>query len=156
GSISSQFTWWLKLPPANLIAKAAETPVTDYAVLLKGSKISLSEGIEKGLAEAKEGIVYKAEFEGDKAAHWAIDVSKGDKVMAVDIDVKAGKVLGTDLENSDLSKLAKSAKVTILKAIEAALKENPGQAVSAELKLVADKPEFTVKILTKDKVKSVK
>jgi uncharacterized membrane protein YkoI len=148
---------WLELRSTSLVAKAAETqPAADYAALLKDSKVSLSEGIKKGLAVAKEGIAYKVELEGDKTTHWAIDISKGERVMAVDIDVRTGKVVGIDLEDTDLSKLAKSAKVTMLEAIETVLKDYPGQVVSAELKLVGDKPEFTLKILTKDKVKSVK
>ncbi|MBI3854429.1 MAG: PepSY domain-containing protein, partial [Planctomycetes bacterium] len=128
----------------------------EYAALLKDTKISLSEGIEKGLAEAKEGIVYKAELEGDKTVHWAVDVSKGAKVLAVDIDAKTGGVVGTDLEDADQSKLAKSAKITILKAIEVALKKTPGKAVSAVLKLNGEDAEFDVKILAKDKLKAVK
>jgi uncharacterized membrane protein YkoI len=138
------------------MAVVGEVQDTDYAALLKDAKVSLSEGIEKGLAEAKEGIVYKAELEGDKTTHWAIDISKGDKVLAVDIDVKTGKVVASDLENADQSKLAKSAKITILKAIEVALKKTPGQAVGAELKLAGEQPEFDVKIFAKEKVKSVK
>src|SRR6185436_13486213 len=127
----------------------------EMAALLKGVKVTLAEGVEKGLTEAKEGIVFKSELEGDSTVHWAIDVSKGDKVLAVDIDAKTGKVAATDLENTDQSKLAKSAKVTILKAVEVALKKTPGQAVSAVLKLVGEQPEFEVKIFAKDKVKSV-
>src|SRR6185295_2777362 len=92
----------------------------------------------------------------DKTVHWAVDVSKGDKVLAVDVDAKTGKVVATDLENTNQSKLAKSAKVTILKAIEAALKKTPGQAVAAQLKLTGDTAEFEVKIFAKDKVKVVK
>ena len=44
-------------------AEAAE-PLQDaeMAALLKDVKITLAEGVEKGLAEAKEGIVYKAEL----------------------------------------------------------------------------------------------
>jgi len=128
----------------------------EYAALLKDTKVSLSEGIEKALAEAKEGIVYKAELEGDKTVHWAVDVAKGDKVLAVDIDAKTGGVVATDLENTDQSKLVKSAKITILKAIEAALKKTPGKAVSAVLKVSGDQAEFDIKILAKDKLKTVK
>jgi uncharacterized membrane protein YkoI len=148
---------WLDRSTSNLVcAVASEVQESDYAALLKDAKLSLAEGVEKGLAEAKEGIVVRAELEGDKTTHWAIDVSKGDKVLAVDIDVKTGRVVGSDLENEDQSKLAKSAKVTIQKAIEIALKKIPGQAVGAELRLAAEKPQFDVRILAKDKVKSVK
>jgi len=128
----------------------------EMAALLKDVKVTLSDGIGKGLAEAKEGIVIRAELEGDKTVHWAVDVSKGDRVLAVDIDAKTGAVVATDLEPTDKSKLAKSAKVTVLKAIEAALQKTPGQAVSAQLKLAGEQPEFEVKIFAKDKIKSVK
>lgn len=142
------------------IGPAAEAlePLQDAetAALLKDVKVSLAEGAEKALSEAKEGIVYKVELEGDKTVHWAVDVSKGDKVLAVDVDAKTGQIVATDLENTDLSKLAKSAKVTILQAVLAAQKKTPGQAVSAVLKLVDEKPEFEVRIFAKDKVKSVR
>jgi uncharacterized membrane protein YkoI len=129
---------------------------SEYAALLKDTKVSLSEGIEKALSEAKEGIVFKAELEGDKTLHWAVDVSKGDKVLAIDIDAKTGGVVATDVENTDQSKLAKSAKVQILKAIETALKKTPGKAVSAALKASGDQAAYDIKILAKDKLKSVK
>jgi len=128
----------------------------EYEALLKDSKVSLSEGIEKGLAEAKSGIVYKAELEGDKTTHWAVDVSQGAKVLAVDIDVKTGQVVGTDEEATDKSKLAQSAKITMLKAIEIALQKAPGKAVAAELKLDGEKALFDIKVLSKKKLKTVK
>lgn len=137
-------------------AAACELQDADYAALLKDATVSLSEGIEKGLAEAKEGIVFRAELEGDKTTHWAVDVAKGDRVFAVDIDVKTGQVVGSELENEDQSKLAKSAQITILQAVETALRKTPGRAVGAGLKWVGDKPQFDVKILAKDKVKTVK
>jgi len=143
------------LAAASMVGAFAEQE-DEYSALLKDAKISLSEGIEKALAEAKEGIAYKAELEGDKTVHWAVDVSKGDKVLAVDIDAKTGGVVATDLENSDQSKLVKSAKVSIVKAIETALKKTSGKAVSAVLKVNGEQAEFDVKILAKDKLKTVK
>jgi uncharacterized membrane protein YkoI len=152
--------WTLFVTAAGLFlssgAFASAVQDAEYEALLKDSKVSLSEGIEKGLAEAKSGIVYKAELEGDKTTHWAVDVSQADKVFAVDIDAKTGQVVGTDQEATDKSKLAQSAKITILRAIEVALEKTPGKAVAAELKLDGDKPRFDVKILAKKKLKTVK
>jgi hypothetical protein len=39
-------------------AAASELQEADYEALLKDAKLSLSEGIAKGLAEAKDGVVF--------------------------------------------------------------------------------------------------
>ena len=111
---------WAMAVVLALAGSLQDQQAQDYANLLKDSKLGLAEGISTALKESKKGIAYKAELEGDKTVHWAVDVSKGDKVLAVDIDAKSGAVVGTDLENADQSALAKSAKVSLLKAVEAA------------------------------------
>lgn len=127
----------------------------DYENLLKDSKIKLAEGVALALKEAKEGAAFKVEVEGDKSVHWAVDVAVGTKVLAVDIDVKTGKVIATDNENDDRSALVKAAKIPLVQAVEAALKKTPGDAVAAEFKMAGDKAQAQVKILAKGKVKTV-
>jgi uncharacterized membrane protein YkoI len=151
--ITPTFAGWFDRSASSLVADAF--PAQDYPELLKDSKISLVEGIALGLKEAREGVVWKAELEGDKEVHWAIDVAQGAKVFAVDIDVKTGKVVGTDTENADQSRLAKAARIPLARAIEVALKKSPGQAVAAEFKLAGEKAQASVKILIKGKVKAV-
>lgn len=141
---------------SHICAAASEVQQADYEALLKDTKLTLSEGIEKALAEAKDGVVFKAELEGDKTIHWAVDLSKGTKVVAVDVDAKSGGIVASETEDSDQSKLVQSAKVPIQKAIEVALKKTPGKAVAAELK-GGESPRFEVKVLAKNnKLKTVK
>ena len=127
----------------------------DYSNLLKDTKLGLAEGVSVALKEAKDGIAFKAELEGDKTVHWAVDVSQGAKVLAVDVDAKTGKVVATDNEPTDMSTLAKASKVTLVQALETALKSKPGQAVSAQVKLSGGKAQIQVLILVKDKLKTI-
>jgi len=127
----------------------------DYANLLKDAKVGLVESISLALKEVKDGIAYKAELEGDKTVHWAVDVPQGTKVLSVDVDVKTGKIVATDNEPTDMSALAKAAKITLAQALEIALRSKPGQAVSAEVKVSGGKAQVQVRILAKDKIKTV-
>jgi len=114
-----------------LPAVASEVQDADYVALMKDTKVSLAEGVEKALAEAKDGVAFRVELEGDKTVHWAVDVSQGAKTLAVDIDAKTGAVVGTENESNDQSRIAKAAKIGIVQAIGVALKKAPGRAVSA-------------------------
>lgn len=139
-----------------LSAVASEGQDADYVALMKDTKVSLAEGVEKALAEAKEGIPVRVELEGDKTVHWAVDVSQGTKTLAVDIDAKTGKVVGTDTESKDQSRIAKAAKIGIVQAIGVALKKTPGHAVSASLLQAGETLQFIVKVLVDEKLKTVK
>jgi uncharacterized membrane protein YkoI len=150
GRLDRTASGWLN----SMCASAADDQ--DYIPLLQDAKISLSEGIELGLKEAKSGVVYKAELEGDKTIHWAIDVAQGTKVVQIDIDAKSGKVIETDSEVVDHTALLAASKITLVKAIEVALAKSPGRAVSAEFKLADGKSEAHVKVLGKnEKIKLV-
>jgi len=127
----------------------------DYANLLKDTKLGLAEGISVASKENKNGIAYKAELEGDKTVHWAVDLAQGTKVLAVDVDAKTGKIVATDEEPTNMSALAKAVKITLLNAIETAVKAKPGQAVSAQFRLAGEKAQAVILILAKDKIKSV-
>jgi len=127
----------------------------DYANLLKDANLGLAEGISAALKENKNGIAYKAELEGDKTVHWAVDLAQGTKVLAVDVDAKTGKIVATDEEPTNMSALAKAVKITLLNAIETAVKAKPGQAVSAQFRLAGEKAQAVILILAKDKIKSV-
>lgn len=139
-----------------LSAVASEGQDADYVALMKDTKVILAEGVEKALAEAKEGIPVRVELEGDKTVHWAVDVSQGTKTLAVDIDAKTGKVVGTDTESKDQSRIAKAAKIGIVQAIGVALKKTPGHAVSASLLQAGETLQFIVKVLVDEKLKTVK
>ena len=146
---------WLDASVSSVVAEVRMGD-EEYGPLLKEAKVSLSEGIALGLKEAKEGVVFKAELEGDKVIHWAVDVAQGTKVLSVDIDARTGKVVETDTESADHSNVVKASKITLAQAIEVALKKvSGGQAVAAELRLDGEKPQAIVKVFAKDKVKTV-
>jgi len=135
---------------------ASEVQDADYVALMKDTKVSLAEGVEKALAEAKDGVAFRVELEGDKTVHWAVDVSQGAKTLAVDIDAKTGAVVGTENESNDQSRIAKAAKIGIVQAIGVALKKAPGRAVSASLVQAGESLQFIVKVLVDEKLKTVK
>jgi len=139
-----------------LPAVASEVQDADYVALMKDTRVSLAEGVEKALAEAKDGVAFRVELEGDKTVHWAVDVSQGAKTLAVDIDAKTGAVVGTENESNDQSRIAKAAKIGIVQAIGVALKKAPGRAVSASLVQAGESLQFIVKVLVDEKLKTVK
>ena len=66
-----------------------------------------------------EADLRKAELEGDKTVHWAVDVSQGAKVLAVDVDAKTGKIVATDNEPTDMSTLAKASTMSFDELVQA-------------------------------------
>jgi len=128
----------------------------DYGKLLDEAKYSLSEAIDKGLKEAKEGTVVKAEIEREKGKIiFTMDVAQGDKILEVGLDVKEGRLVSRDTESEDQSALVKASKITLKQAIEAALKKVDGKAVVAELTLKDNKPGALVKVFSNGKVSRV-
>ena len=120
---------------------------TDYAKLLKDAKSTLSEAIDLGLKEAKEGTIVKAEIEeeGGKII-WTMDIAQGAKIREIGLTVADNKVVENIEEKEDQSALVKAFKITATKAIAAALKKSDGKAVHVELKLEKEKPVVEVKI----------
>src|SRR5882672_2391828 len=150
GRLDRSASGWLN----SLCAGAADD--ADYIPLLKEAKLTLAEGIALGLKEAREGVAYKAELEGDRSIHWAVDVAQGNKVVQIDIDAKTGKVVESDSEVNDHTALIAAAKIALTMAIEIALAKSPGQAVAVEFKMAGDRCVAEVKILGRNnKVKSL-
>jgi uncharacterized membrane protein YkoI len=105
----------------------------DYAKLLQDAKVTLSEAIEKGLKEVPEGTVVSAYIEENEGKpRYFLYVAKGTKTHEVSIDIKDGTVTGKETLDDDDSKLVASLKISLSKAIEAALKKVPGKAVYAD------------------------
>jgi len=115
---------------AALLGGAADP---DYAKLLLDAKVTLSEAIEKGLKEVPGGTVLSAYIEENEGKpRYFLYVAKGQKTLEVSIDIKDGTVSGKETLDDDDSKLVASLKITLPKAIEAALKKVPGKAVYAD------------------------
>jgi len=128
----------------------------DYEKMLAEAKYSLAEAVDKGLKEAKEGVVVKVQLEREKGrVIYTMDIAQGDKILEVNLDVKDGSVVARKTENDDKSRIAKAAKVGVKQAIEASLKKSEGKAVSAEIRLKAGKPEVEVQVFKEGKLTGV-
>jgi len=126
----------------------------DWEAVLKEAALTLSESIDKGLTEAGEGTVMLAEIEPDRGTVvCAMDIAKGKEVVAATLDLKDGKVLAKETATDDQTALVKGFKVTAKRAIEAALKEAPGQAVALELLMYKGQPIIRVRIWSKGKLR---
>lgn len=128
----------------------------DYEKMLAEAKYSLAEAVDKGLKEAKDGVVIKVQLEKEKGrVIYTMDIAQGDKILEVNLDVKDGSVVERKTENDDKSSVAKAAKVGLKQAIEASLKKSEGKAVSAEIRLKAGKPEVEVRVFKEGKLTGV-
>jgi uncharacterized membrane protein YkoI len=129
-------------------------PPIDWEAVLKRAELSLSESIDLMLKETGEGTVLLAEIEPDgERSVCAIDIAKGKDVVAATLDLKDGRILVSESATDDQSGLAKGVKVTAKRAIEAALKEAPGQAVAVELRTHKGQPVIQVKIWSEGRLK---
>jgi len=124
--------------------------------LLKGVTLSLSDAIDKGMAESGEGTVLFAEFEldGGKVV-CAMEFTKGKEVVAATLELKNGRVVDKETSTDDPSARIKDFKVTAKRAIAAALEKAPGQALAVELRTQKEKPVIQVRIWSKGKLKVV-
>jgi uncharacterized membrane protein YkoI len=105
----------------------------------------LVEAIKKGLQEAREGFVFKAELELDKGRLvYSIDVAQGNKTLNVVLDAKDGKLVEREQDSEDHSGEVGACKVTLVSAIEAALRKSPGKAIEATLAMRDHKPVIEI------------
>lgn len=144
-------------PAAIGCSKADHATEPDWESVLKDATLTLSESIDKGLKEVGEGTVVLAEIEPDgEKVVCAMDIAKGREVVAATLDLKEGKVLGKETGSYDQSALVKGFKVSAKSAIDAALKESPGQAVAVELMTQwGGEAVIRVRIWSKGKLKVV-
>jgi uncharacterized membrane protein YkoI len=142
-------------PAAIGCSKAGNEPEPDWESVLKDTKLTLAESIDKGLKDVGEGTVVLAEIEKDgEKIVCAMDIAKGKEVVAANLELKDGSVLGKETAADDQTELVKGFKVTAKSAIEAALKETPGQAVAVELiRQWGGEPVIRVRIWSKGKLK---
>ncbi|HEU4417889.1 MAG TPA: hypothetical protein VFT55_03065 [Planctomycetota bacterium] len=116
---------------------------------LKQARLTLVEAIQKGVKEAgpEAGPVvpFKAEFEIDKGkAVFSIDLAQGKQTLNVVIDAGDGSVVEKETEDGDHTAATAACKVSLAKAIDAALASTKGQAMEATLRLAAGKPVIDV------------
>ncbi len=129
----------------------------DYEKMLAEAKFPLAEAIDRGLKEAKEGTVIKVQIEVEKGKTiYTMDIAQGEKILEINLDVKDGAVAERKVEEENMSKVVKAAKITLKQAIEASLKKSEGKAVSAGISLKDDKPLIEVRVFRSGKVTTVR
>ena len=145
----------MQSPSIRVLILAIALPVTAPAQAdqtgqrLKEAKLTLVEAIQKGVKEAEsEGgaaVPFKAEFEIDKGkAVFSIDLAQGNKTLNVVLDASDGSVVEKETEDGDHTALTAACKVSLSKAIDAALAKTKGHAMEATLRLAAGKPVIDV------------
>src|SRR5262245_29878793 len=128
----------------------------DYQKMLDEAKFSLAEAVDKGIKEAKEGVVVKVQIEVEKGKTiFTMDIAQGEKVIEINLDVKEGAVVDRKTEEENRSKIVKAAKIPLKQAIEASIKKAGGKAVSAELRLKEGKAEVEVRVFKDGKLTAV-
>src|ERR1041384_1783417 len=116
----------------------------DYAKLLNEAKITLAQAVELGIKDSKTPrIAMEAWIEEDQGnEHVIVNGAQDDRIFGVTLDLAEGKVLHTGVGKADRSAEAKTFKLTLSEAIQAALKQEKGQAVRAKFELTdAKKPQ---------------
>ena len=133
----------LTILAATTIALAQDQ--TDWTKLAKHAAFPLGKAIDKGLEAAGEGVPIHAELEQDKGrVVYSIDVAQGQKTCNIVLDAKEGEVVEKDIDKTDHSAAVKACKITLLAAIESAVKQHSGTPIEAELSLKGEKPVVTV------------
>lgn len=116
------------------VGLCAAQDASDPEKLLSGAKMTLGEALEKALKEAKSGTAVKAVLEEDEnGIVFSFDIAQGKNVLAINLDAKTAKVVGSDLEEGNDQSALAGGKITLAQAIETALKGG-GKAVEAFMK----------------------
>ncbi len=112
----------------------------------KEAKVSMLEAIEKGLAEAVEGIVYHAELEFHKGKPvYSIDISQGDTGQNILISAEDGSVVTKSAENAKVAEVLAASKVDLREIVKAAAKERPDGLIDAHLRMQNGQPVVQIK-----------
>lgn len=137
------------------LVQAPQDP--DYAKLLAGAKLSLTEVIEKGAKEVPGGTVVSAYLEENEGhPRFFLYIAKDKQTVEVGLDPKDGSVGEKETLPDDDSKIVSAVKIKLTQAIATALKKVPGKAVYADFDLdEAGPPEAEVDVFANGKVTKV-
>ena len=120
--------------------------------MLSEAKISLPEAVAKAAPEAKDGSPVSARLKEEKGRIvYVVGVAQGETEIRFSMDAKTNELIGkTTVSRSHAKELA-LAKVSVLKAVEAALKKVPGKATGVEMEIEKGKAIIEVKIFNEGK-----
>lgn len=133
------------------------TPAPDYGKLVPQAKITLAEALDKAGKEVIGGVPVSGYMEDNEGQpRYFVYVAKGKESVEVELDLKAGTVLGKKPHPDDDSKLVAAVKIKISQAIETALKKVPGKAVYADFDMdETGPPEAEVDVFASGKLTKV-
>jgi uncharacterized membrane protein YkoI len=118
--------------------------------LLKEATVSLPEAVEKALPEIKEGSAVTARLKEDKGrVLYVVSVAQGEGAVRLSIDAKTKEIVEKASLKKNYAKLIGASKVTLAKAVEAAILKVPGKATRVHFELKKGKPVAEV-IVFKD------
>jgi uncharacterized membrane protein YkoI len=134
------------IPRAIGLSPVKDDPAPEWGKLVKGGAIPLSEAIDKGLKEAKGGVVVNVAIEEDDGKTVILLViNLKDGILDLRMDAAEGGILTKTSELENWSNVVRPFKVTMKQAVEAAEKKTSGKAVGARL-YAHEKPEIGVTI----------
>lgn len=129
----------------------------NYAKLLEGAKLSLTEALEKGAKEVDGGKAMSAYMEeNDGSPRYFLYFAKGTKTVEVELDLRTGALIEKRMLDDDDSKIVSAVKISLKDAIATALKKVPGKAVYADFDIdEKGPPEAEVDVFADGKVTRV-
>jgi uncharacterized membrane protein YkoI len=136
---------------------SAAAPVNKPAELIQKSKVTLPDVITKSLPEVKEGTPFFAKLKEEKGkVVYTVSFAQGTSSIKLSIDALTNEVLSRTTEKKDHSKTISAAKITMVSAIEAAVKKVPGKASRANFYCKKGKPMAEVIVVKDGKLFEVK
>ncbi len=125
--------------------------------LLKEATVSLPEAVEKALPEIKDGNAIAARLKEEKGrVLFVVSVAQGESAVRLAIDAKTKEIVEKTTLKKSYVKLLGASKLSLAKAVEAALLKVPGKATRVSFELKKDKPVAEVMVFKDGKLFEVK
>jgi uncharacterized membrane protein YkoI len=125
--------------------------------LLKEATVTLPEAVEKALPEIKDGSAISARLAEDKGrVLYVVTIAQGATGTRLYIDAKTKEVVQKAALKKSYAALIGASKLTLAKAVEAALLKVPGKATKVEFELKKGKPIAEVIVFKDGKTFEVK
>ncbi|HEX7899045.1 MAG TPA: PepSY domain-containing protein [Planctomycetota bacterium] len=143
----------MKVMIAAIVALGMSAPEHSFEKKLKEAKCTLTEAVEKAGKDLKDVQPISAKLKQIKGKYlWDVRVAQGEKSFRRVLDAKSVEIVEKKNLKSNHAALLASAKVSLAKGIEIALKKVPGKPVTAEMEVENGKPVIEVKVLADGKV----
>ena len=125
--------------------------------MLKEATVSLAEAVEKALPEIKDGNAIAARLKEDKGrVLFVVGVAQGESTVRMAIDAKTKEIVEKTTLKKNYVKLLGASKLSLAKAVEAALAKVPGKATRVGFEFKKGKPVAEVMVFKDGKLFEVK